>query len=81
MLADGRADRLHTAGTGVAVAKAMEAKLRLICDPDETDARAKTDQRAKAQYYGGPAKLAAAETIIFTPPPGVSGAQAGAFDA
>ena len=67
--------------SGVAVAKAMETKLRVICDPEETDAHAKADQRAKAQFYGGPAKLANAETIIFTPPPGVSGEQAGAFDA
>ena len=75
------ANDLVADGTGVADAKTLEAKLRLICDPEETDARAKADQRAKAQYYGGPAKLADAETIIFTPPPGVSGAQAGAFDA
>ena len=68
-------------GSGISLARAMEQKLRAICDPEAVDRRAKADQRAKAEFYGGPEKLAKAETIIFTPPPGVSGEHTGSVDA
>ena len=53
-------------------AKQMEAKLRAICDPEAVDARAKADQRRMAEFWGGPAKVAAESQILFTPPPGVT---------
>ncbi len=57
-------------------AEALEARLRKICDPEAVDARAKADQRRMAEYWGGPDKLRGAEQILFTPPPGVSSAEA-----
>jgi choline-sulfatase len=59
--------------------KALEAKLRKICDPEAVDARAKADQRKMADFWGGPDKLRGAEQILFTPPPGVSSAEAWAM--
>jgi choline-sulfatase len=57
-------------------ARALEAKLRVICDPEAVDARAKADQRRMADFWGGPDKLRGAEQILFTPPPGVSSVDA-----
>jgi choline-sulfatase len=57
----------------------LDAKLRAICDPEEVDRRAKADQRRMAEFWGGPDKLRGAEQIIFTPPPGVSSADAWAI--
>ncbi len=51
---------------------ALEKKLRTICDPETVDARAKADQRAAADAWGGAAKLLGETQILFTPPPGVS---------
>jgi hypothetical protein len=59
--------------------KALEAKLRRICDPEEVDRRAKADQRKMAEFWGGPDKLLGADQILFTPPPGVSSADAWAI--
>ncbi|MEK7877188.1 MAG: sulfatase-like hydrolase/transferase [Pseudomonadota bacterium] len=56
--------------------KALEAKLRKICDPEKVDARAKADQRKMAEFWGGPNKLLRVDQILFTPPPGVSSAEA-----
>jgi choline-sulfatase len=52
--------------------KALESKLRAICNPEEVDRRAKADQRRMAEAWGGPDKLRGETNIIFTPPPGVS---------
>ena len=60
-------------------AQALEAKLREICNPEEVDRRAKADQRKMAEYWGGANKLIGAEQILFTPPPGVSAADAWAI--
>ena len=60
-------------------AQALETRLRTICDPEAVDARAKADQRKMAEYWGGADKLLNAEQIIFTPPPGVSSAEAWAI--
>jgi len=59
-------------GCGGGNTRALETKLRTICDPEEVDARAKLDQRLMADYWGGRAKLQGEEIILFTPPPGVS---------
>ena len=60
-------------------AEALIKKLRSICDPEEVDRRAKADQRRMAEYWGGADKLRDAEQIVFTPPPGVSSAEAWAI--
>ena len=57
-------------------AKALEAKLRAICNPEEADARAKADQRKMAEFWGGPDKFRGADQILSTPPPGVTSAEA-----
>jgi choline-sulfatase len=47
-----------------------EAKLREICDPEATDARAKASQQARIAAHGGPeAVLAAGVKIPYTPAP------------
>jgi choline-sulfatase len=50
----------------------LEAKLRAICDPETVDSRAKSDQRAMVERFGGIEKIKAESQILFTPPPGVS---------
>ncbi len=45
-------------------AKMLETKLRVICDPEEVDARAKADQRRMAEFWGGPTKVAAASSTL-----------------
>jgi choline-sulfatase len=59
-------------GEGAEQAKAIEAKLRAICNPEEVDARAKADQRAKAAFWGGKEAIAKEGSLVFTPPPGHS---------
>ena len=56
--------------------KILEMRLRQICDPEEVDSRAKADQRKAVELWGGADKLRGAEQILFTPPPGVSSAEA-----
>ncbi len=70
---------LVDAGRDGGRAQTLETTLRTICDPEEVDRRAKADQRRMAEYWGGPDKLRGAEQIIFTPPPGVSSAEAWAI--
>jgi len=50
----------------------LEKKLRMVCNPEAVDARAKSDQRKAADAWGGAAKLLGETQILFTPPPGVS---------
>lgn len=59
--------------------EALTRKLRAICDPEAVDARAKADQRAAADGWGGAAKLLGETQILFTPPPGVSKEEAWAI--
>jgi choline-sulfatase len=68
-------DEIHDlAGTdrGDEISARLTPVLHGFCDPELEDARAKADQRAKAESYGGPEAVARAEYIVFTPPPGVS---------
>lgn len=47
-----------------------EARLRAICDPERTDARARASQQARIAAHGGPeAVLAAGVKIPYTPAP------------
>ncbi|MEO1103831.1 MAG: sulfatase-like hydrolase/transferase, partial [Pseudomonadota bacterium] len=48
----------------------LETRLREICDPEEVDARAKHDQRAWIEHWGGADTIAGEELLIYTPPPG-----------
>lgn len=49
----------------------LERKLRQICNPEEVDSLAKSDQRRLAERYGGEEKIAGFTSIAATPPPGV----------
>jgi choline-sulfatase len=66
------------AGTpaGTAISAKLTPMLRSVCNIDVVSARAKADQRAKAESYGGKDAVGLAEYIVFTPPPGVSAEQA-----
>jgi choline-sulfatase len=57
-------------GSGADLARELEAELRRICDPEAVDARAKADQRAKAEFWGGKEAIVAEGSLVFTPPPG-----------
>jgi choline-sulfatase len=57
-------------GTGLERARALEAKLRTICDPEAVDAEAKASQRAWADHWGGREAVAAEGFLVYTPPPG-----------
>ncbi|MFQ5970811.1 MAG: sulfatase-like hydrolase/transferase [Alphaproteobacteria bacterium] len=48
----------------------LEAALREICSPEEVDARAKADQRAKVAFWGGRERVLQSGALVFTPPPG-----------
>lgn len=67
---------LVASGAGRETGKRLEARLRMICDPEATDKRAKADQRAAVENLGGPEAVLGAPAILFTPPPGVSAADA-----
>jgi choline-sulfatase len=47
----------------------LELALRAIVDPEETDRRAKADQAALVERFGGPAKAASMGTVAETPAP------------
>jgi choline-sulfatase len=66
-------------GTGVAAAQRLESELRLLCNPEEADHRAKADQRAMVERWGGIDKVRSEHPILFTPPPGVSEEEAWAI--
>jgi choline-sulfatase len=59
-------------GQGEELARSLEARLREICNPEAVDARAKADQRAKAEVWGGKEAIAREGSLVFTPPPGHS---------
>ena len=49
----------------------LERQLHAICDPLAVDERARADQRAKAQYWGGNKAILQEGLLVYTPPPGV----------
>ncbi len=66
-------DELHDiAAASPAIVQALEQALRVSCDPEAVDARAKADQRKWVDYWGGREQVAGTSQILFTPPPGVS---------
>ena len=56
-------------GTGQEIAARLERALRKICDPEEVDARARRDQKAKAEFWGGREAILKAANFAYTPPP------------
>lgn len=58
-------------GTGRETATKLEAELRRICDPEAVDARAKADQRAKVEHWGGREAVLSEGLLVYTPPPGL----------
>ena len=52
--------------------KELERMLRGICDPQAVDVRARADQRAKAQHWGGNEAILREGLLVYTPPPGVN---------
>lgn len=65
-----RHDLAATPG-GAARCAALERKLRAVCDPEAVDARAKNDQRTKAEFWGGNDAIRKEGLLVYTPPPGV----------
>jgi choline-sulfatase len=65
-------DECHDLGPAHPEAARLLALLRRICDPEAVDARAKADQRAKADFWGGREAVAQDGLLVFTPPPGVA---------
>jgi choline-sulfatase len=59
-------------GREAARAKALEAKLRTICDPEAVDARAKARQAELLARYGGREAALARGDLGFTPAPGTN---------
>ena len=57
-------------GTGTAEAARLERQLKKICDHKAVDARAKADQRAMTEKWGGREAVAPEGSLVFTPPPG-----------
>lgn len=64
-------DLAGTPGAGAWIARLTD-RLNAICDPVAVDARAKADQRAMVERWGGIEAVSKASQIIFSPPPGVS---------
>ena len=50
----------------------MERQLHAICDPAAVDLRARADQRAKAEYWGGNDAIRKEGMLVYTPPPGIA---------
>lgn len=63
-------DELLDLGPDHPQARHLETLLRQICDPEAVDARAKADQRAKAEFWGGRDAVAREGLLVYTPPPG-----------
>ena len=61
---------LLVADPGLALADELEAELRTIVDPEDIDQRAKTDQLAHADKFGGIAEVAKAGVFSASPIPG-----------
>jgi choline-sulfatase len=61
---------LALTAAGRARAAHLEGELRKICDPEDVDRRAKADQKAKAESWGGNDAIRREGLLVFTPSPG-----------
>ncbi len=68
----GETNDLAATPAGQARAAALERELRGICNPEEVDRRAKADQQAKAEFWGGNDVIRQEGLLVFTPSPGTS---------
>ena len=50
----------------------LERALHAICDPAAVDLRARADQRAKSDFWGGNDAIRKEGLLVYTPPPGVA---------
>ena len=50
----------------------LEQALHAICDPAAVDLRARADQRAKSDFWGGNDAIRKEGLLVYTPPPGVA---------
>ena len=64
---------LGSANSAADTRASLEARLRSMVDPEAADRRAKSDQAAMIEQYGGEAVLRAREPAAFTPPPAMGG--------
>ena len=65
-------EELHDLGqepAHAATRRDFETRLRAMLDPEATDRRAKADQAAMIERYGGEAAVRGRERMAFTPPP------------
>ena len=53
--------------------QAMEQQLLAICDPVKVDQRARADQRAKSEHWGGNDAIRKEGQVVYTPPPAIQG--------
>lgn len=53
------------------VLTALQARLRQRCDPEEVDRRARADQKAMAERWGGNEAIKKEGLLVYTPPPGI----------
>ena len=67
---DERRDRAADASAAAKLGE-LEQALHAICDPEAVDLRARADQRAKAEYWGGNDAIRKEGLLVYTPPPGV----------
>ena len=51
--------------------RGLQQQLRHMCDSEQVDRRARADQKAKAEYWGGNAAILKEGLLVYTPPPGV----------
>jgi choline-sulfatase len=56
----------------------LQQQLHAVCDPEQVDQRARADQKAKAEHWGGNAAILKEGLLVYTPPPGVQATVAGA---
>jgi choline-sulfatase len=57
---------------GKAKTAALERQLRAICNPEEVDRRAKGDQRAMVEFWGGMDVVRNEGLLVYTPAPGTA---------
>jgi choline-sulfatase len=57
---------------GTIRATSLEEQLRAICDPEEVDRRAKGDQQAKVEFWGGMEVVRDEGLLVYTPAPGTT---------
>ncbi|MEM9028097.1 MAG: sulfatase-like hydrolase/transferase [Pseudomonadota bacterium] len=63
-------NELRDLGPNHPMAGELDRKLRVICDPEDVDARAKSDQRRWIEHWGGADRITSEALMIYTPPPG-----------